>query len=136
MGEAIANTCHEAYARSPSKLAAPLFEFGVANELDPRFSDPIIRSFDYPSQSIETYFVLWRLTRNPKYRQWGSETVDSLIARYRYNNYVQAINGVRDVLVADTDVNYAAGGNGFPRQSSHTLAEYFKVKYNNKPIAL
>ena len=29
-------------------------------------------------ETVESYFILWRLTKDPKYREWGWEVVQAL----------------------------------------------------------
>ncbi len=126
LGEEIANTCHEAYIRSPSKLAPPIFDFGGTRIEATVLNDDRIKSHDFPSQPIETYFILWRLTRNPIYRKWGSEILDRYIARFAFYNAVP-LTGINNVLVPEVDIQYANNANSNERQTSHTLAETLKV---------
>lgn len=73
VAKGITNTCHESYDRTAVKLGPEAF----------RFSDPIeakaLKSnekyYILRPEVIESYFVMWRLTKDQKYRDWGWEAV-------------------------------------------------------------
>ncbi|CUG22805.1 glycoside hydrolase, putative [Bodo saltans] len=71
LAEDIANTCHAMYATTATKLAPDVAHVGPhsISSGDPKF---ILRP-----ETVETYFYLWRVTRNPKYREWGAEVLDA-----------------------------------------------------------
>jgi mannosyl-oligosaccharide alpha-1,2-mannosidase len=67
--EKIAFTCHEMYQSSSSKLApdsVSIYDGGI----NPGDSKYILRP-----ETVETYFYLWRVTKDPKYREWGYEVI-------------------------------------------------------------
>ncbi|KAL1109899.1 hypothetical protein AAG570_014133 [Ranatra chinensis] len=72
----ITNTCHESYIRTNTKLGPESFRFTEAVEAK------AIRSTDkyylLRPEVIESYFYMWRLTKNQKYREWGWEAVQAL----------------------------------------------------------
>lgn len=74
VAEGITNTCHEAYNRSTAKLAPESFRFADA------FEAKAIKNSDkyyiLRPETVESYFTLWRLTGDPKYRKWGWEVVE------------------------------------------------------------
>ena len=74
LGEEITKTCHESYDRSNTKLGPEVMVFtgssegrGVSN------NKYILRP-----ETVESYFLMWRLTKDPKYRDWGWEMVQAL----------------------------------------------------------
>uniref|UniRef100_A0A671MFW9 alpha-1,2-Mannosidase n=1 Tax=Sinocyclocheilus anshuiensis TaxID=1608454 RepID=A0A671MFW9_9TELE len=67
---------------------------------------------------IETYMYMWRLTHDPKYRQWGWEAVQAL---EKYCRVDGGYSGVRDV--------YANSPNHDDVQQSFYLAETLKYLY-------
>uniref|UniRef100_A0A674N5A9 alpha-1,2-Mannosidase n=1 Tax=Takifugu rubripes TaxID=31033 RepID=A0A674N5A9_TAKRU len=96
----IARTCHESYARTGHGPEAFRFDGGV---------EAIV---------IETYMYLWRLTHDPKYREWGWEAVQALEQHCRVEG---GYSGIRDV--------YAATPTHDDVQQSFYLAETLKYLY-------
>lgn len=78
IGEGIANTCHEAYIRSDTKLAPESFKF--SNGVEAKAIKSSVKYYILRPETVESYFVLWRLTKNPKYREWGWEVVQVCIS--------------------------------------------------------
>ncbi|XP_011410113.1 PREDICTED: mannosyl-oligosaccharide 1,2-alpha-mannosidase IA-like [Amphimedon queenslandica] len=69
----ITRTCHESYVSSVTKLGPDIFGIGSSgkvNNVNPKY---ILRP-----ETVESYFYLWRLTRDPMYREWGWELVQAL----------------------------------------------------------
>ena len=73
IGEGITNTCHESYDRTDTKLGPEAFRFSDAVEA--RAVKSTERSYILRPETFESYFVLWRLTHDQKYRDWGWEAV-------------------------------------------------------------
>jgi mannosyl-oligosaccharide alpha-1,2-mannosidase len=71
LAEEIAHTCHGMYDATPTKLAADVVNVGP-HGFQSSDSKYILRP-----ETVETYFYLWRVTKNPKYRQWGAEVLDA-----------------------------------------------------------
>jgi len=115
--EDIANTCHESYIRTPTKIGPESFRFdSFGNE-----AVAIRRNEKYyilRPEVFETYFVLWRFTKDPKYRQWGWEAVQALEKHCRVEN---GYTGIKDV--------YAANPVKDDVQQSFFLAETLKYLY-------
>jgi len=67
LAEDLANTCYELYIRQPTGLGPERVEF----KLDK--GDFRVASTKYllRPETVESLFVLWRTTHNPKYREWG-----------------------------------------------------------------
>lgn len=69
----ITHTCHESYDRTAVKLGPEVFRFTEAMEAKAlRVSE---KYYILRPEVIESYFVLWRTTKDPKYRDWGWEAV-------------------------------------------------------------
>jgi hypothetical protein len=54
-------------------------------------------------ETIESYFIMWRLTKNQKYRDWGWEAVQvSIINKFKFieivSNYIIDTIGTREAL--------------------------------------
>lgn len=74
VAEGITKTCHEAYNRSMAKLAPESFRFSDALEAKAlKNSD---KYYILRPETVESYFTLWRLTGDSKYRKWGWEVVE------------------------------------------------------------
>lgn len=73
IGEGITNTCHESYDRTDTKLGPEAFRFSDAVEA--RAIKSTERYYILRPETFESYFVLWRLTHDQKYRDWGWEAV-------------------------------------------------------------
>lgn len=73
VAEGISNTCHESYDRTATKLGPESFRFTEAVEAKAiRTAD---KYYILRPEVIETYFYMWRITKDPKYREWGWEVV-------------------------------------------------------------
>lgn len=116
MGKAITRTCHESYIRSSSKLGPETFRF--TEDLEVEGLVPETGYFLRP-EVVESYFVLWRLTHDPIYREWGWETVQALEKHCRVEG--GGYSGLIDVNQLDPIKDDV--------QQSFFLAETLKVFY-------
>ncbi|XP_070767651.1 mannosyl-oligosaccharide 1,2-alpha-mannosidase IA [Enoplosus armatus] len=88
----ITHTCHESYTRSATKLGPEAFRFDGGGEATAtRLSD---RYYILRPEVIESYMYMWRLTHDPKYREWGWEAVEALEQHCRVES---GFSGIRDV---------------------------------------
>lgn len=67
-------------------------------------------------QTFESYFVMWRLTKDPKYREWGWEAVQAL---EKYCRVPGGFTGLHNVYVIDPPQDDV--------QQSYFFAETLKV---------
>ncbi|CAO1415543.1 unnamed protein product, partial [Diamesa serratosioi] len=69
VAKGITRTCHESYVRSKTGLGPEIFKFGKkkVSALDSIY---ILRP-----ETVESYFIMWRLTHDQKYRDWGWQFV-------------------------------------------------------------
>ncbi|XP_041963048.1 mannosyl-oligosaccharide 1,2-alpha-mannosidase IA isoform X1 [Alosa sapidissima] len=112
----ITHTCHESYARSATKLGPEAFRFDAGAEATAtRLSD---RYYILRPEVIESYMYMWRLTHDPKYRQWGWEAVEALEKHCRTES---GFSGIRDV--------YSSVASHDNMQQSFFLAETLKYLY-------
>ncbi|BES88240.1 Glycosyl hydrolase family 47 [Nesidiocoris tenuis] len=116
IAEGIANTCHESYIRSNLKLGPEAFRFTDSVEAKAiRAND---KYYILRPEVLESYFYLWRLTKNQKYRDWGWEAVQALEKYCRTSSgYTGVKNVYQDYPVKD-DV-----------QQSFFIAETLKYLY-------
>ncbi|KAL0961950.1 hypothetical protein UPYG_G00333810 [Umbra pygmaea] len=88
----ITHTCHESYIRTPTKLGPEVFRFDEAAEATaPRVNE---RPYLLRPEVVESYMYLWRLTHDPKYRDWGWEAVQAL---ERHCRVATGFSGIIDV---------------------------------------
>ena len=73
IAKGITNTCHESYDRTDTKLGPEAFRFTEAVEA--RAMKANERYYILRPETIESYFIMWRLTHDQKYRDWGWEAV-------------------------------------------------------------
>ncbi|KAE8624531.1 hypothetical protein XENTR_v10005977 [Xenopus tropicalis] len=112
----IANTCHESYARTDTKLGPEVFRFDFGAEATAsRLSE---RYYMLRPEVAESYVYLWRLTHNPKYREWGWEIVQAL---EKYCRIESGFSGIRDV--------YSTSPNHDNVQQSFFMSETLKYLY-------
>uniref|UniRef100_A0A8C7GD49 alpha-1,2-Mannosidase n=1 Tax=Oncorhynchus kisutch TaxID=8019 RepID=A0A8C7GD49_ONCKI len=109
----ITHTCHESYT---TKLGPEAFRFdGGAEATATRLSD---RYYILRPEVIESYMYMWRLTHDPKYREWGWEAVEALEQHCRVE---AGFSGIRDV--------YAQTVSHDNMQQSFFLSETLKYLY-------
>lgn len=114
IGAGITNTCHESYIRTPTKLGPESFRFSESVEakaLKMQEKYYILRP-----ETFESYFVLWRLTHDQKYRDWGWEAVQALEKHCRTEN---GYCGIKNVYMEEPQKDDV--------QQSFFLAETLKV---------
>nr|XP_021402813.1 mannosyl-oligosaccharide 1,2-alpha-mannosidase IA [Lonchura striata domestica] len=92
LGAEIARTCHESYDRTRMKLGPEAFRFdGGVEAIATRQNE---KYYILRPEVIETYMYMWRLTHDPKYREWGWEAVEALEKHCRVDG---GYSGIRDV---------------------------------------
>lgn len=114
LGKAITHTCHESYDRSSTKLGPEAFRFSDAIEAKALKSNE--KYYILRPEVIESYFVLWRLTHDVRYRQWGWEAVQALEKHCRVDGGYTGLKNVYSDEPTQDDV-----------QQSFFLAETLKV---------
>lgn len=117
IAEGVASTCHQMYARTPSKLAPEIVRFrgGEDMEVDGGSKHCLLRP-----EAVESWFYMWRITGDEKYRQWGREMLEAieLHARVDSGGY-SSIDDVTQVPVSKHR----------DHQESFFLAETLKYLY-------
>ncbi|CAG0884380.1 unnamed protein product [Cyprideis torosa] len=116
MGAELARTCHESYNRSATGLGPEAFLFGAGIK-DATTTRGNEKYYILRPETFESYFVLYRLTGDQKYRDWGWDAVQAL---EKYTRVEAGFSGVQDVYripVSHDDV-----------QQSFFLAETLKVE--------
>ncbi|XP_026467658.1 mannosyl-oligosaccharide alpha-1,2-mannosidase IA-like [Ctenocephalides felis] len=116
IGEQLAATCHESYDRTPTKLGPESFRFTEAVEA--RAIKTTEKYYILRPETIESYFVLWRLTKNQKYRDWGWEAVQAIEKKLSSQG---GYTGIKNVYLEDSPKDDV--------QQSFFLAETLKYLY-------
>ncbi|GAB1605905.1 mannosyl-oligosaccharide 1,2-alpha-mannosidase IA-like [Argonauta hians] len=116
LGEDIAHTCHESYSRTATKLGPESFRFEGHTEAKAMRQNE--KYYILRPEVLETYFYMWRFTKNIKYREWGWEAVQALEAYCRTDNGYSGIKDVYSESPVQDDV-----------QQSFFLAETLKYLY-------
>ncbi|XP_049310105.1 mannosyl-oligosaccharide alpha-1,2-mannosidase IA isoform X2 [Bactrocera dorsalis] len=116
IGKGLTNTCHESYARTPTKLGPEAFRFSDAAEARALKSQE--KYYILRPETIESYFVLWRLTHDQKYRDWGWEAVQALET---YCRTMHGYSGIKNVYQENPQKDDV--------QQSFFLAETLKYLY-------
>ncbi|XP_030377611.1 mannosyl-oligosaccharide alpha-1,2-mannosidase IA-like [Scaptodrosophila lebanonensis] len=112
----ITNTCRESYIRTATKLGPETFRFKKGTEaigIENREKEFLLRP-----ETVESYFILWRLTHDRKYRDWGWEVVEALEKHCRTAAGYSGLRNVYDVKSEKDDV-----------QQSFFLSETLKYLY-------
>ncbi|KAJ0178934.1 hypothetical protein K1T71_005709 [Dendrolimus kikuchii] len=112
----LTNTCHESYARSETKLGPEAFRFSGAVEARAQKSNEKV--YWLRPETFESYFILWRLTKQQKYRDWGWEAVQALEKHCRVEGGYTGLVNV-----------YHQNPQGDDVQQSFFLAETLKYLY-------
>ncbi|KAH8292887.1 hypothetical protein KR044_004196 [Drosophila immigrans] len=116
VGKGITNTCHESYVRTPTQLGPEAFRFSDAAEARALRSQE--KYYILRPETFESYFVLWRLTHDQKYRDWGWEAV---LALEKHCRTAHGYCGLRNVYQQEPQKDDV--------QQSFFLAETLKYLY-------
>ncbi|CAB3375649.1 Hypothetical predicted protein [Cloeon dipterum] len=116
IAEGITNTCHESYSRSNTKLGPESFRFTDAIEAKALKSTE--KYYILRPETVESYMIMWRLTKEQKYREWGWEVVQAL---ERHCKVEGGYTGIKNVYSDDPQKDDV--------QQSFFLAETLKYLY-------
>ncbi|KAM3960979.1 mannosyl-oligosaccharide alpha-1,2-mannosidase IA isoform 2-T2 [Aphomia sociella] len=112
----LTHTCHESYVRSDTRLGPDAFRFSGAVEARGQKSNEKV--YLLRPETFESYFIMWRLTKEQKYRDWGWEAVQALEKNCRVDGGYTGIVNVYHEKPQGDDV-----------QQSFFLAETLKYLY-------
>ena len=95
VGAGVTETCHEMYARMATGISAEyvVFQQGADFKPGPRGQHYLLRP-----EAVESFFVLWRQTGDPKYREWGWQAFQAIEKHCRVEN---GYSGIRNVDAPD-----------------------------------
>lgn len=115
LARGIANTCHESCVKARSGLGPETFIF--TNKAEAIAYGPTEKYYILRPEILETYFYMWRYTKDPKYREWAWDFAQSLEKFCRAEAGYQGLRNVYQPVIKD-DV-----------QQSFFLAEVLKYLY-------
>jgi len=116
IGAGITNTCHESYNRSATGIGPESFRFTESFEAEAvRLNE---KYYILRPEVFEAYFVLWRLTKDQRYREWAWEAVQAL---EKYCRVEHGYTGLKNV--------YKVNGPKDGVQQSFLFAETLKYLY-------
>ena len=117
VADGIGETCHISYNSTETRIGPESFHFETeltdAKALKPNEKPYLLRP-----EVVETYFYMWRLTHDPKWRQYGWEAVQAIEKHCRAEG---GYSGLRDV--------YAVPAQQDDVQQSFFIAETLKYLY-------
>ncbi|EAT33026.1 AAEL014721-PA [Aedes aegypti] len=116
IGEGLTNTCHESYVRTYTRLGPEAFRFNDGVEAKALKSQE--KYYILRPETFESYFVMWRLTHDQKYRDWAWDAVQALEKHCRTPN---GFSGLKNVYLTDPQKDDV--------QQSFFLAETLKYLY-------
>ena len=117
IGKDFTNTCHESYARSNTRLGPEIFRFN--DNLEAVAGDDWAKGYFLRPEVIESYFYLYRLTGDNKYRDWGWEAAQA-IEKYCKVGAGAGYSGIKDVYNENSEKNDV--------QETFFFAETLKVR--------
>ena len=89
IGAGIARTCHAMYAQSPTGVGSSGIRFAPGNDFSITSRDYVLRP-----EAIESWFYMYRHTKDEKYREWAWNAFLSIKANCRT---AEGYAGLRDV---------------------------------------
>jgi mannosyl-oligosaccharide alpha-1,2-mannosidase len=93
LAKEITRTCHESYARTATKIGPEEIVFHPTGT----FVQSPMSTYILRPETVESYFYLWRLTHDQKYRDWGWDMVQALEKYSKVNGgYAGLLNVYRD----------------------------------------
>ena len=109
----IATTCHRMYAETSSGLGASGISVQPGGKFHVTSADYLLRP-----EAIETWFYMWRLTKDQKYRDWAWQAFVALKRNCRTKSGYAGLRNVNQMVNNFND-----------NQETFLLAETFKYLY-------
>lgn len=116
LGEEITRTCHEFYNRSATGLGPEIVRFRSGADFYTEAGHA--STYILRPETVESYFVLYWITGDKKYQDWGWEAFQAIETHCRTRDGYCGVRDVRNVPVEHDDV-----------QQSFFMAETLKYLY-------
>jgi len=111
MAKELMRTCYESYAKTPTGIGPEFFTFKPTMQ-------PGDASYHLRPEMVESLFVLWRVTHDPLYREWGWKAFEAI------EKHCKVPNGG-----GYAGLNNVHSGHKDDRMESFFLAETLKYFY-------
>jgi mannosyl-oligosaccharide alpha-1,2-mannosidase len=121
MAKELIKTCVEMYKRSPTGLSPEIVRFSRGLHFDRGALHNLLRP-----ETLESLFVLYRVTGDVQYKEWGYEIFSSLKRYCRLPEGYDSLNNVEDVSTEHGDVS---SKNWRDHMESFFLAETLKYAF-------
>lgn len=95
-GKELTKTCYEAYRRQATGIGPETMNFPPGKDVTPG-----VRSYILRPETIESIFILYRVTGDPMYREWGWEMFEAIEKHCKVPG--GGYSGLRDVTRANSD---------------------------------
>ncbi|CAJ0958796.1 unnamed protein product, partial [Mesorhabditis belari] len=112
----IGHTCHESYRKSAIGIGPEAFRF--TNDVEAVAVSSQEKYYILRPEVVETWFYLWRFTKDQKYRDWAWDVVQALEKHLKVEAGYSGVKDVYQVPVTHDDT-----------QQSFLFAELFKYLY-------
>ncbi|RWS31269.1 alpha 1:2 mannosidase precursor-like protein [Leptotrombidium deliense] len=116
IGAELTRTCRESYKQTETGLGPESFKF--TENIEAKAMKQSERYYIQRPETVESYFYLWRFTKEQKYRDWAWDVVQALQKHCRVENGFTGLKNVYDANGPKDDV-----------QQSFFLAETLKYLY-------
>jgi len=113
LGEELTRTCHEMYTKQVTGLSPDTLKFIENQDFQPDDKKYILRP-----EAVESYFVLYWITGDPKYQEWGWDAFNAIENHCRVASGYAGIHDVTNAFSSKDDLQY-----------SYFLAETLKYLY-------
>jgi mannosyl-oligosaccharide alpha-1,2-mannosidase len=109
----LAETCYQMYAQFPHGVAPEYVRFDAQGGM--QAGDP---SYNLRPETVESFFIMWRVTKDPVYREYGWTVFQSVQRACRVPNGFVSLHDVRDASLRQKN-----------KMESFFLAETLKYLY-------
>jgi len=96
IGADITQVCHESYAATPTQLGPDVFQINNRETEDGLILSDGHDQYMLRPETAESYFIMWRITHEEKYREWGWQMIQAL-DKHCKSNEGGGYSGIRDV---------------------------------------
>lgn len=97
LGKNLTETCYQMYAKTPTKLSPEITYFNLQKNVK---EDLIIKPLDRHNllrpETVESFFYMWRILKDTKYRKWGMEVADAFEKYSKVDGGYTSIKNVMD----------------------------------------
>lgn len=121
IAKGVTQSCRSSYIKSATQIGPEYFDnFGYSDGIFGQFNFP--REYHLRPETIESYFYLYRFTKDQKYRQWAWEFVEALEKHCRVEfGYAGLVDVNHQAETIGPTTNYGV-------QNSYFLAETLKYE--------